>query len=154
MSNRSFTDRLDENDDRKSAVGFPQIIKQDCANEFILNKKILENLNRSFHQMKTGISNANNCDFISKNQGTSIDNYFKSKILDEIYRIVNKDIHELTAPFLYLTDNLNDGFKKEKLITFFETEISILSKIETTYSDINKYYQEFVSRLVSLNGRG
>jgi chromosome segregation ATPase len=113
--------------------------------------EIKNSLIRTFYQMKTAISNVKYDLSISRRQCLNFENYFASKILDEINRAMNGDFYGLASPFLYLTTDPNDSFDRKQLISFFDSEIDILnSHNSVNYLILKTYYHEFVSRLLKM----
>ncbi|MDP4273084.1 MAG: hypothetical protein Q8907_02280 [Bacteroidota bacterium] len=113
--------------------------------------EIKDSLIRTFIQMKSAISNVKYDLPISRSQSLIFENYFASKILDEINRAMNGDFYGLASPFLYLTTDPNDSFDRKQLISFFDSEINILKNLSSVnYIILKTYYQEFVSRLLKL----
>ncbi len=113
--------------------------------------EIKDYLIRAFYQMTAAISNVQYDFPISRSQSMIFDNYFASKILNEINRTMNGDFHDLASPFLHFTTDPKDFFDRKQLISFFGSEIGILKNINpVNYVILKSYYKEFANRLLKL----
>lgn len=113
--------------------------------------EIRHHLIQIFAEMRASIMDVKYDLPISRNQGLVLENYFISKIFDEIKRVVNCRYYGLSTPFLYFSADPEDSFDRKELISFFNSEIKILQAFENVnYILLKSYFEEFTDRLSNL----
>lgn len=104
-----------------------------------------------FSEMRASIMDVKYDLPISRNQGLVLENYFISKIFDEIKRVMDCRYYGLSTPFLYFSSDPEDSFDRKELISFFNSEIKILQALEiVNYILLKSYFEEFTDRLSKL----
>lgn len=76
-----------------------------------------------FYEMRASIMDVKYDLPISRNQGLVLEDYFISKILDEIKRVMDGGYYGLSSPFLYFSTDPEDSVDRKKII-FFSTQKS------------------------------
>ncbi|WP_297099359.1 hypothetical protein [uncultured Draconibacterium sp.] len=104
-----------------------------------------------FYEMRASIMDVKYDLPISRNQGLVLENYFISKIYDEIKRVMNCKHYGLSRPFLYFSADPEDSFDRKELISFFNSEIEILQAFDiVNYILLKDYFEKFAVRLSNL----
>lgn len=120
----------------------------DTPNASIL---IVDCLLSIYEQMKTEINGAVHNFPISRCQSTILENYFVSKIDNEINCVINGNLRGLITPFLYYTIDKADSIERQLIIDFINNEISIIRSYGlVNYILILDYYKGFQQRLRQL----
>jgi hypothetical protein len=113
------------------------------------DKEIMNNIIESLRLLKYEISNIKSNYQISKKQNTDLDEYFAYKIIWFIKNSICSDNVGIASPFLYLTDDKNDGFDKGKLISLIENELNELQKRSLPRNIATKhYFDDFIERIL------
>lgn len=113
--------------------------------------EIRRNLLKAFSEMKAELQNYATKLPVSRQQGMSWDNYFASKILELIRRVIYLDFAGLIRPFLYVTSDPYDSIETRKIIDFFENEEKeLMNMVTINYPLLFEYYNMFFNRLMKL----